>query len=132
LNLELSTLTIILFHTKPKARRRMSETSPGAALRELQQAQAVLRKARGLLRASRADPNARHVALNVGWESLVQAHRMMAAIPLNAATEPVMTKQLAVERYATALLVRLRRLLRNEPIGAGDEAELLDADEELA
>ena len=40
----------------------------------------------------------------------------MAGIPLAAADEAVMTRQLAVQRYATALLVRLRRLLRNEGI----------------
>jgi hypothetical protein len=38
-----------------------------------------------------------------------------------------MTKQLAAQRYATALLVRLRRLTRNEPAGADDD---LDEDDE--
>ena len=38
---------------------------------------------------------------------------MMAAIPAEAADDAVLTKQLAVERYATALLVRLRRIKRN-------------------
>ncbi len=39
-----------------------------------------------------------------------------------------MTKQLAVQRYATALLVRLRRIARNEP-GALDLGD--DADDEI-
>lgn len=99
----------------------MPEMSPGAALRQLQQAQAGLKKARQALRAAKGDPHANRGVLKVGWESLAQAHRLMAAIPLEVATEPVMTKQLAVERYATALLVRLRRLLRNEPVGADDD-----------
>ncbi len=42
----------------------------------------------------------------------------MAAIPLMAADDAVMTKQLAVERYATALLVRLRRLSGTQADGA--------------
>ena len=41
----------------------------------------------------------------------------MAAIPAEAADDDVLTKQLAVERYATALLVRLRRIKRNESTG---------------
>ena len=108
----------------------MPEMSPGAALRQLQQAQAGLRKARQVLRLAKGDPNATRGVLKAGWESLAQAHRLMASIPLEAATEPVMTKQLAVARYATALLVRLRRLVRNEPLGADDEADL-DEDDEL-
>ena len=51
---------------------------------------------------------------DAGWESLSKAHRMMAAIPAEAADDAVLTKQLAVERYATALLVRLRRIKRNQ------------------
>jgi hypothetical protein len=39
-----------------------------------------------------------------------------------------MTRQLAVERYATALLVRLRRLVRNEP---GTESDDLDDSEDI-
>ena len=65
--------------------------------------------------------------LAVGWQSLAQCHRLLAEIPLDAANEPVMTKQLAVQRYATALLVRLRRISRNEP-GALD---LGDDDDEI-
>jgi hypothetical protein len=94
----------------------MAEMSPGAALRQLQQAQAGMKKARQALRFAREGGlDARQGALRVGWESLAQAHRLLAAIPLSAATDPVLTRQLAVQRYATALLVRLRRLVRNEP-----------------
>ena len=106
----------------------MPEMSAGTALRQLQQAQAGLRKARQVLRAGKGDPIATAKVLKAGWDSLAQAHRLMSEIPLSAATEPVMTKQLAVERYATALLVRLRRLLRNEPLGADDD---FDDDEEI-
>jgi hypothetical protein len=108
----------------------MSEMSSGAALRQLQQAQAGLKKARQALRLARGEERARARALEVGWESLSQAHRLLAAIPLDAATDPVMTKQLAVERYATALLVRLRRLLRNEA-AAGEDNDDLDPDDEV-
>jgi hypothetical protein len=98
----------------------MPEMSPGTALRSLQQAQAGLRKARQALAAARDDDDLRPMAFQAGWESLAQAHRILGTIPREAATEPVMTRQLSVQRYATALLVRLRRLLRNEPVGEAD------------
>lgn len=104
----------------------MPEISPGTALRQLQQAQAGLKKARQILRLSKGDPNATRQVLKTGWESLAQAHKILAAIPLDAATEPVMTKQLAVERYSTALLVRLRRLLKNETVGVDDDDQDFD------
>jgi hypothetical protein len=106
----------------------MSEISPGAALRQIQQAQAELKKARQALRLAKGDPQASRGVLKLGWESLAQAHRLLAAIPLAAATEPVMTKQLAVQRSATALLVRLRRVVRNEVV-EDDEAEFGDEDD---
>src|SRR5436309_8518606 len=109
----------------------MSEMSPGAALRQLQQAQAGLKKARQVLRLAKGDPNATRGVLTTGWASLAQAHRLMAGIPLEAASEPVMTKQLAVERYATALLVRLRRLVRNETPGADDELDMDEGEDDL-
>ncbi len=68
--------------------------------------------------------------MRLGWESLAQTHRLLAAIPLAAADEAVMTKQLAVERYATALLVRLRRIVRNEYSAADDDPGAGDEDEE--
>jgi len=111
----------------------MSEMSPGAALRQLQQAQAVLRQARQALRSTRTDPGASpdlSGLLRVGWEALAQAHRLLASLPLSAATDPVMTKQLAVQRYATALLVRLRRLARRDPSALeGDDEDSFDVDE---
>ncbi len=91
----------------------MPEMSPGSALRELQQAQAGLRKARELLKQVRDNPRLLPKVFDAGWESLCRAHRIMAAIPAEAADDDVLTKQLAVERYATALLVRLRRIKRN-------------------
>ncbi len=105
----------------------MSEMSSGTALRQLQQAQAGLKKARQVMKLARGDASANPKVIQVGWESLAKAHRLLAEIPLGAVNEPVLTKQLAVERYATALLVRLRRLLRNEPVGADLDD---DADDE--
>lgn len=103
--------------------------SPATALRNLQQAQAGLKKARQALRLARESRDRADLApiLRVGWNSLAQAHRLLAEIPLDAATEPVMTKQLAVQRYGTALLVRLRRIARNDP-GAleGDDDDDMD------
>jgi hypothetical protein len=92
----------------------MPEMSPGAALRELQQAQAGLKKARALLQQAKDNPRLLPKVFHAGWESLSKAHRIMAAIPAGAADDDVLTKQLAVERYATALLVRLRRIKRNQ------------------
>jgi hypothetical protein len=103
----------------------MKEMSPGTALRQLQQAQAGLKKARQLLKQARGGDAHQPAVLKAGWESLAHANRLMAEIPLAAADEAVMTRQLAVQRYATALLVRLRRLLRNEGI---DSADLGDDD----
>jgi hypothetical protein len=104
----------------------MSGMSPGAALRELQQAQAGLRKARELLKQVKDNPRLLPKVFDAGWESLAKAHGMMAAIPATAADDDVLTKQLAVERYATALLVRLRRIKRNQSAdgasNAGDDS----------
>jgi hypothetical protein len=111
----------------------MKEMSPGTALRQLQQAQAGLKKARQLLKQVRGEGQVRPAVLKAGWDSLAQANRLMAEIPLTAADEAVMTRQIAVQRYATALLVRLRRLLRNEEIsseGYSDEDDRF-ADEDF-
>jgi hypothetical protein len=113
----------------------MSEMSAGAALRQLQQAQAGMRKARQAIRLTRAagDRNAeaaQHV-LRAGWETLARALRLMSEIPASAANEAVMTKQLAAQRYATALLVRLRRIARNEP-GAWEGADDDDDGDEIS
>jgi hypothetical protein len=101
----------------------MADMSPATALRQLQQAQAGMKRARHALLAAREDASMTPRALSIGWESLSQAHKLLGAIPLAAASEPVMTRQLAVERYSTALLVRLRRLVRNEPIADGDDLD---------
>jgi hypothetical protein len=104
----------------------MPAMSPGTALRNLQQAQAGLKKVRQLLRLAResgGDVDPARI-MKAGWEGLAKAHRMLAEIPVDAATEPVMTRQLAVQRYATALLVRLRRLARNE-------LDALEGDDEM-
>ncbi len=103
----------------------MAEMSPGTALRQLKQAQAVLKKARQLLRQTRENPGLIPKVLDAGWDSLMQAHRLMAEIPRAAVDEAVLTQQLAVQRYATALLVRLRRLVRN-----GDLGDDVDSDDD--
>ncbi len=93
----------------------MAEASPGAVLRQLQQAQSVMKKARQALahaRGGHADPQE---LLRIGFEVVRRAHSILAAIPPSAANDAVLTKQLAVQRYATALLVRLRRIARNDP-----------------
>jgi hypothetical protein len=109
----------------------MAEISPGAVLRKLQQAQAGMKKARQALRLARSGGDAQSV-LAIGWKSLANAHEILAEIPLQAANDDVLTKQLAVQRYATALLVRLRRIVRQEP-GAIDEGfdEENDFDDEF-
>ncbi len=104
----------------------MPGMSPGAALRELQQAHAGLKKARELLKQVKHNPSALAAVFAAGWESLAQAHRLMAAIPADAVDDEVLTKQLAVERYSTALLVRLRRLKRH---GRADSGDVADEDE---
>jgi hypothetical protein len=106
----------------------MAEMSPGTALRELQKAQAGMKKARELLKQARANPRVADTIFGAGWESLNQAYRLMAAIPGDAADEAVLTKQLAVGRYATALLVRLRRLKRR---GTAGSAELGDDEDDF-
>ncbi|WP_435016851.1 hypothetical protein TA3x_004432 [Tundrisphaera sp. TA3] len=104
--------------------------SPATALRNLQQAQAGLKKARQAIRLARETGARSEVSpiLRAGWDGLAKAHRLLAEIPLDAATEPVMTKQLAVQRYSTALLVRLRRIARNDPgaLEADDDDDLMD------
>ena len=105
----------------------MPAMSPGTALRNLQQAQAGLKKVRQLLRLARESGDVDPVRImKVGWEGLAKAHKMIAEIPVEAATEPVMTRQLAVQRYMTALLVRLRRLARNEIDGPDGDDETDD------
>jgi hypothetical protein len=106
----------------------MAEMSPGTALRHLHQAQAGLKKARRFLQQARENPDVAPAALDAGWESLSQAHRLVASIPRGAVDEAVMTRLLAVQRYATALLVRLRRVLRNE--GLDLDAGALDQEDD--
>jgi hypothetical protein len=111
----------------------MAEMSPGAALRELQKAQAVMKKARELLKQTRDNPRSADKALAFGWESLTAAYRFMAAIPLEALDDDVLTRQLAVGRYATALLVRLRRLKRRgstDSVDMDDESDFGNDDSE--
>jgi hypothetical protein len=107
----------------------MPDMTTGAALRQLQQAQAGMKKARQAIRAAGGDPDAAPRLLKLGWESLTQTHRLLAAVPLPAANDAVMTKQLAVQRYATALLVRLRRIERRD-FSSTDHDEVDPADDD--
>jgi hypothetical protein len=104
----------------------MPGMSSGAALRQLQQAHAGLRKAREMLKHVKEDPRAFPAVFTVAWESLTHAHRVMADLPREAIDHSVLTKQLALQRYATALLVRLRRLKRHEN---ADSAALADQED---
>jgi hypothetical protein len=99
----------------------MAEMSPGAALRELRGAHSGLKKARQLMRQTRGNLALVPAVLDAGWESLLQAHRVMASIPRAAVDEAVMTQQLSLQRYATSLLVRLRRIARREELGPDDD-----------
>jgi hypothetical protein len=106
----------------------MRGTSPGAALRDLQRAHAGLKKARGLLKLAKDDPGSATTAFGAGWENLTQAHRIMAAIAAEVVDDAVLTKQLALQRYATSLLLRLRRLKRGVSAGgaAVDDDDIID------
>ena len=72
---------------------------------------------RGILKLAKDNPGAAAAAFAAGWESLTQAHRIMAAISAEVVDDAVLTKQLALQRYATSLLVRLRRLKRSGSAG---------------
>lgn len=95
----------------------MAQMSSGAALRQVKQARAMLKKARQLMTQTRENPGLVPKVIDACWESLAQSHRLLGEIPRSAADEAVMTEQLATQRYATALLVRLRRLARHGDIG---------------
>jgi hypothetical protein len=105
----------------------MAEMSAGAALRQLKQAHAGLKKARQVMRHARENPDMAPKVVDAGWALLLQAHRLMAVIPRSALDVAVLTQQLSVQRYATALLVRLRRLIRTGDAGEGDGGDDLDA-----
>lgn len=104
----------------------MSAPTPGQVLRQLDQAQAAMRKVRQLVQQARQGDAGRDRVLALAWENLQSTHRLLASIPLEAADEAVMLRQVHVQRYATATLVRLRRLLREEPASGDDADEDLD------
>lgn len=108
----------------------MADPTPGTVLRNLQQAQAAMKKSRQALRLARTGHADAQLVLRAGWDSLSKALRIVSEIPLASADEAVMTKQISVQRYATALLVRLRRLARNGPGGLDDDLDL-DGDDDL-
>ena len=102
----------------------------GSRSAQLRAAHAGLKKARQLMKQARENRSVVPAVLDAGWESLSQAHRLMAAIPRGAVDEAVLTQQLSVQRYATALLVRLRRLMRQEEVGPDDDGSPDDDDAE--
>ena len=113
----------------------MAAMTSGAALRQIQVARSHLRKARQMLQSVRpgqAERDASAAAIRdvvrAGWQSLTQTHKLLAEIPFEAANEDVMFKLIALERYAAALLVRLRRLSRGESLG--DDTDDRDDDDE--
>lgn len=81
------------------------------------------RQAITALRGGAPSDEAVERVLRLGWDSLASAQRLLASIPLESATEPVMTRQIALQRYATALLVRLRRLRRRDFRSEPDDAD---------
>lgn len=113
----------------------MAITTPGAATRHLQTARQALRKSRQAIRflkesassGSEPDPKILQGVLQSGWTTLTKVHAMLAELPLEVADEDIMLQMLSVQRYATALLVRLRRLSRGDLAGAegpdDDDAE---------
>ncbi len=104
----------------------MAGTSPGLALRQLEQAQAAMRKARQLVQNAREGGREPDRVIPMAWECLQATHKLLASIPLEAADEKVMLRQVHVQRYATALLVRLRRLVREEPASGDDLDDAFD------
>jgi|GEM_PF-988512 len=102
----------------------MGNTTPGKALRTLQVLRQDLGKARKILAAVGSQPvhpiEAQRI-FRVGWDALTRAHRELAALPAEAADEAVLLKLIALERYAAALAVRLRRLIRGEAVGSNSE-----------
>ena len=108
----------------------MAAMSSGTALRNLQQAHAGLKKVRHLLRLARESEGSVDSAriIRAGWEGLAKAHKILAETPVEAADDAVMTRQLAVQRYATALLVRLRRVARNDPAAFDGDDDEPDSD----
>jgi hypothetical protein len=98
----------------------MPGMSPGAALRELERANAHLRRSRAALKQAKDDPSLRPLVFRMGWEGLRQAYAVITLIPMESADDAVLSRAIAVQRYATALLVRLRRLKRQDAASDDD------------
>jgi len=101
----------------------MPGMSPGAALRELQRANAYLKRSRAALKQAKDDPSLRPMVFRMGWEGLRQAYTVITLIPIESADDAVLTRAIAVQRYATALLVRLRRLQRQDAASGDDRPD---------
>src|SRR5262245_30540345 len=92
----------------------MAQMTAGATLRAIQNAQAVLKKARKAFPFAKSGEADAQAIARQAWASLAQAHQVLAGIPWEAANEEVLTRAIALQRYETATLVRLRRIVRNE------------------
>jgi len=101
----------------------MPGMSPGAALRELERANAYLKQSRAALKQAKDDPNLRPLVFRMGWEGLRQAYAVITLIPMESADDAVLSRAIAVQRYATALLVRLRRLQRQDAASSNDGSQ---------
>jgi hypothetical protein len=107
----------------------MEKKTPATLVRELDRAQLELKRAREALRQARTGVVAPDQAVAIGWKSLQSTFGLLGSLPVEAAVEPVLTKQLAVQRSATSLLVRLRRLVRGETLPVlEDDFEGLEAE----
>lgn len=100
----------------------MAAPTVGSILRQLQHAQGGMKKARQLLARARSGDTGSPAARRVAWEALLAAYRTMASIPLDCANEQVLTRLIGVQRYATALAVRVKRLDHSSSTGT-DEPE---------
>ncbi len=91
--------------------------SSGQILRDLKASQQAMKKARRVMADLREfDPPPTELvqsALQSGWESLARTHRVLAEISGPSSDDEVVSRMIAAQRYATSLLVRLRRLARD-------------------
>ena len=76
----------------------MAEMSSGAALTAASTGPCRPQEGQAIDETGQGNPRASPAVLDTGWDSLVQAHRLMAAIPRDAVDEAVLTQQLSVHR----------------------------------
>jgi hypothetical protein len=108
----------------------MAAQSPKAALRDLEAARGRLKKIRTAIRLLRESKSAgpagsrpAESVIQAGWDALTSTWRLLAGLPFEAVDDEVMLRQISLQRYATALLVRLRRLARGDLGATSDDSE---------